>query len=145
LNGKLNAGAARRGFFISLGVRCVGIAGVGIVVPGLPATIFLIAASYLFARSSPWLDRKLRENRWFGPYLRRFAENRSMPRSAKIWALVLMWGGVALGCRALARYGLLPPAGLVALGLIGSGVILFYVRTDVSGTGHADSTPNRPR
>ena len=40
---------ARRAVFVALGIACTGLAGLGVVVPGLPTTVFLIGASYLFA------------------------------------------------------------------------------------------------
>ena len=45
--------------FVSAGLVFVGIAYVGIVMPGLPATPWLLLASYCFARSSPRLQRWL--------------------------------------------------------------------------------------
>jgi uncharacterized membrane protein YbaN (DUF454 family) len=42
---------------------------VGLVVPGIPTVPFLLATSYYLARSSPWLDEKLRRTAFFGPIL----------------------------------------------------------------------------
>jgi uncharacterized protein len=118
----------RRMTFAALGVVCTALAGVGIVVPGMPTTVFLIAASYLFARSAPGLDRRLRGSRWFGPYLRRFAESGGMPRRAKALALASMWGGIGISLVTLSGAAL-AQAVTVALGLAGTATILFYVRT----------------
>src|SRR5690349_10596362 len=59
----------RRVVYASAGVVFVGIGAVGVFVPGLPTVIWLMGASYLFARSSPHLEAKLIRNRFFGPYL----------------------------------------------------------------------------
>ena len=59
--------AARRILFAALGMLSVTLGIVGVFVPGLPTTVFVIAASYLFARSSPTLERWLEGNRWLGP------------------------------------------------------------------------------
>jgi uncharacterized membrane protein YbaN (DUF454 family) len=82
----------RRFVFAGVGVVCVGIGAVGVVVPGLPTTIWLIAASYLFVRSRPELEAKLIRNRFFRPYLVYVDRPATMPRRAKITACVLMWG-----------------------------------------------------
>ena len=55
--------------YASLGVVSVALGIIGVFVPGLPTTVFVIAASYLFARSSPRLERWLEGNRWLGPSL----------------------------------------------------------------------------
>lgn len=49
----------QRWLFATLGVLCVGFAGLGVIVPGLPTTVFVLAASFFFTRSCPWLEEKL--------------------------------------------------------------------------------------
>jgi hypothetical protein len=102
---------------------------VGVFVPGMPTTVFVIAASYLFARSSPRLEQWLAANRWLGPSLQRFKETRSMPRKAKVLALASMWTGLGLSMYALAGVGVAVQAVTVVMGVIGTGTILFLVRT----------------
>ena len=123
---KLGSRAKRR-IFAALGLLCVGIGVLGVILPGIPGTIFLLAASYLFVRSSPRLERWLRDHPRLGPYLR-VAESGAMPLRAKvvtlcaIWAsiaVVLLFGAGSIGGRAV----------LVALGLVGTAVILFRIRT----------------
>ena len=113
----------------SLGVLCVALGIIGVFVPGLPTTEFLLAASYLFARSSPRLERWLEGNRWFGPSLRRFRETRGMPRRAKMLALTSMWIGLSVSIYVLASVGVGAQIAAAALGTIGTGTILFLVRT----------------
>ena len=129
---------ARRAVFVALGIACTGLAGLGVVVPGLPTTVFLIGASYLFARSSPRLEKRLHESRWFGPTLRRFAESGgAMPRRAKVAALLSMWTGIAGSTVALSGAPGLQVT-TVALGLVGTAAILFRVPTLRSGIVRAD-------
>lgn len=123
------SGPVRRALYAGLGCGCVGLGALGAVVPGLPSTVFLIAASYLFARSSPRLERRLRAHRWLGPTLRRFADTGGMPRRAKVAALGSMWAGIALSCAALAAVGVTAQAATVALGAVGTATLLFWVRT----------------
>ncbi|NIV45392.1 MAG: DUF454 family protein [Gammaproteobacteria bacterium] len=47
--------STRRLLFAALGLICIGLAFLGALLPGLPTTIFLIAASYLLSRSFPAL------------------------------------------------------------------------------------------
>ena len=113
----------------SLGMLCVALGIIGVFVPGLPTTEFLLAASYLFARSSPRLEHWLESNRWFGPTLRRFRETRGMPRRAKMVALTSMWIGLSVSIYVLARVGVGAQIAAAVLGMIGTGTILFLVRT----------------
>jgi uncharacterized membrane protein YbaN (DUF454 family) len=102
---------------------------IGIFTPGLPATEFVLAASYLFSRSSPALERWLERNRWFGPLLRQFKMTRGMRRNAKVLALASTWTGVSFSVYTLAALGVGVQLLLVALGLVGTVTILFFVRT----------------
>ena len=113
----------------SLGVLCIALGVIGVFVPGLPTTEFVLAASYLFARSSPRLERWLESHRWLGPPLRRFKETRGMPRQAKLIALTSMWTGLGLSIYALSSVGAAAQIGAVLCGVIGTGTILFVVRT----------------
>ena len=121
--------AARRILFAALGLLSVALGIVGVFVPGLPTTVFVIAASYLFARSSPALEGWLEGNRWLGPPLHRFRETRGMPRKSKVLALVSMWTGIGLSIHALSTLGLGAQLLVIALGVVGSATLLFFVRT----------------
>jgi uncharacterized protein len=121
--------AIGRAILASLGVVCIALGVIGIFVPGLPTTEFVLAASFLFARSSPRLQHWLESNRWFGPTLRRFRETRGMPRKTKMFALASMWIGVSVTIYALASVGVGAQIAAAILGVIGTGTILFVVRT----------------
>ena len=66
------------------------IGAIGIVVPGLPTTIFLIGAAACFAKSSPCLHSWLLSHKWFGPVIRDWQQNKSIPKKAKVIALISM-------------------------------------------------------
>lgn len=95
----------RRGVYAVLGVIFVGIGAVGVFVPGLPTAIWLMAASFFFARSSPKLEARLIRNRFFGPYLKYLDRPAHMPRSAKVSATLLMCGSVMISMTLLALSG----------------------------------------
>jgi len=119
----------RRALFVALGVLCVVIGVAGVFLPGVPTTEFIIAASYLFARSSPRLEGWLEGNRWFGPMLRRFRETRGMPLRAKALALAWTWTGLGISLYALAAASVGIQLFVLTTGLIGTVTILFVVRT----------------
>lgn len=70
--------------FVFLGV-------VGIFLPLLPTTPFLLLAAALYVRSSERLYSWLLHQRLLGPYLRNFMERKAIPLHAKIIAISMMW------------------------------------------------------
>lgn len=82
---------AARWMLIAAGMICVGLGAIGIVLPGLPTTPFLLLAAYCFARSSEHFHGWLLSHPWFGSYVRNFEEGRGMTRRAKAATLLVMW------------------------------------------------------
>ena len=119
----------RNAIFTTLGLVCAAVGIVGVFVPGLPTTEFILAASYLFSRSSPALEGWLERHPWLGPPLRRFRETRGMPRKAKALALVSMWTGLGISLHALAEVGVGVQVAVLTMGMAGTFTILFVVRT----------------
>ena len=72
------------------GIFFVGLAILGVVLPILPTTTFLLVAAACFAKSSPELQRKLLANKTFGPLIHDWQKYRSIPRKAKRIALLTM-------------------------------------------------------
>ena len=66
------------------------IGGVGIVLPLLPTTPFLLLAAACYARSSESGYRWLLCNRWFGSYIRNWHEGRGIPMKAKVLSIAFL-------------------------------------------------------
>ena len=77
-----------RPLLIAFGLLFVGLAVLGMFLPVLPTTPLLLLALACFARSSERLHGWLLSHRVFGPFLKHWQETRSMPRRAKIGAVV---------------------------------------------------------
>lgn len=90
------------------------VAGVaGIILPLLPGTVFLLAASACYVRGSARLDRWLTGHRILGRHLRVITGKEAMPLRSKIVALSAMWTAVTLS---IAVTSILPlQAGLAML------------------------------
>lgn len=80
-----------RSILIACGTLCVALGFIGVVVPGLPTTPFLLLAAWCYARSSVRFHRWLLTNRWFGEYIKNYQEGRGMRLRDKVLALLLMW------------------------------------------------------
>ena len=78
-------------FLATLGSLALVLGIVGIFVPLLPTTPFLLLAAALWVRSSPRLYEWLLTHRCLGEYIRNYRENRAIPLRAKVISLMLMW------------------------------------------------------
>ena len=86
----------KKTILISLGWLCVGLGFVGVFVPGIPTTIFLIIALWAFTKSSKKLRHWLLNHKRFGPILNNWQQHKVVPRRAKILMVVLMSLAVVL-------------------------------------------------
>ncbi|MFT7007968.1 MAG: uncharacterized membrane protein YbaN (DUF454 family) [Colwellia sp.] len=78
-------------FFLKItGLLFVGLAILGVVLPILPTTPFLLVAAACFAKSSPRMQKKLLANKTFGPLIHEWQQHRCIPRKAKRVALLTM-------------------------------------------------------
>ncbi len=85
-----------RWLLLGLGVLSVGLGVVGIFVPVLPTTPFLLLAAFCFARSSDRFLRWLLDNRWFGSYVRNYREQRGMALRDKVLTILALWMGIGV-------------------------------------------------
>lgn len=75
---------------LCLGTLSVIVGLIGILLPGLPTTPFILLAAACFARSSPAMHQRLLNNRLFGPLLADWERHRSIPISIKWLATAFM-------------------------------------------------------
>ena len=79
-----------KALWISLGSLFVALAAVGVVLPGIPTTPFLILAAACYIRSSQKLYDWLISNKTFGPYLKDYREGKGIPKKAKMLAISMI-------------------------------------------------------
>jgi uncharacterized protein len=84
----------KRIFLLSVGSLSAALGFLGIFLPLLPTTPFLLLAAFCYARSSERAYTWLRTNRWFGEYLRNYQEGRGLSRGHKISAISLLWTSI---------------------------------------------------
>jgi len=107
-----------RVLLITAGTLFVGLGIIGIFVPILPTTPFLLLAAACYARSSQRFYDWLLNNRWFGRYLKNYLQGRGIPLRVKVITIVLLW--VTIGFSIVFAVELF--AVKVALSLIAIGV-----------------------
>jgi len=87
---------AKRRLLIGAGTLCTGLGIIGIFIPILPTTPFLLLAAACYMRSSERSYQWLINNRIFGAYLRNYTEGRGMPLRTKIFTILLLWLTIGL-------------------------------------------------
>lgn len=76
---------------VLLGTLCVALGVLGVFLPVLPTTPFLLLAAVCYERSSRRFHHWLLSNRWFGDYIRGYREGRGLPFRQKAFMIVLLW------------------------------------------------------
>lgn len=79
-----------RYFWIAIGLTSLLLAVIGVVLPLLPTTPFILLSAYAFARSSPRLSAWLLAHPTFGPLIENWQANGSISRRAKTVAAITM-------------------------------------------------------
>ena len=79
-----------RWLLYALAVACIVLAVIGVLVPGMPSTVFVILAAWAAARSSPVLHARLMRNPVFGPVLQEWQRGGYVSRRSKWSASVAM-------------------------------------------------------
>jgi uncharacterized membrane protein YbaN (DUF454 family) len=112
-----------RVLLVIAGTLCLALGAIGIVLPVLPTTPFLLLAAALYVRSSKRLYTWLISHRLFGPFIRRYRETRTISRRSKVISLVLMWAMISLSLLLFIE-SLYAALAVLVLGAAGTAVLL---------------------
>ncbi|MDP3025258.1 MAG: YbaN family protein [candidate division Zixibacteria bacterium] len=80
-----------RGALIITGTFFVGLGVLGIFLPLLPTTPFLLLAAVCYARSSKRFYNWLLNNKWFGNYIKNYRERKGVPLKVKVLSISFLW------------------------------------------------------
>ncbi|MGM0565881.1 MAG: YbaN family protein [Bacteroidota bacterium] len=117
-----------KALLIIAGSISLGLGVLGIFVPGLPTTSFLLLTAYLWARSSDKLYNKLLNNKYLGPYILEFRKNKGMTLKQKIYANSMMWTMIGLSTYFFIENRTVDYI-VIGVGIIGTIVMGFIVKT----------------
>jgi uncharacterized membrane protein YbaN (DUF454 family) len=106
---------------VACGVLCVALGIIGIFLPLMPTTVFLLLAAACFARGSERFHKRLVEHPILGPYI---AQSRGMTRRQKFVAIAVLWASLGATMYWTAQATWLR----ALLAAIGIGVTLHLVR-----------------
>lgn len=120
------AGARRSLHLVVAGVTFV-LAALGVVLPLLPTTPFLLVTSYCLVRSSPRLNDRLLRSRLFGPFLRDWERFHGVRLHVKVTAIAMMALAVGLSL----AFGDLSTGAAIALVLLAALGLVVILRLKV--------------
>jgi hypothetical protein len=122
--------SAKKAVLVAAGSVCLALAVLGVFLPLLPTTPFLLLASACYVRSSERLHGWLMGHRVLGPYIRNFQQRRGIPVRAKFTTVALIWLPLLYSVYRLDLPWL--EALLVLMGL-GWSVVIFRMKTLKAG------------
>jgi uncharacterized membrane protein YbaN (DUF454 family) len=82
--------------FIGTVSLCIGV--LGIFIPGLPATPFLLLTAALYVRGSDRLYQTLITNKYLGSYILKFRTDKGMTKGLKLYSFIIMWFMIIISC-----------------------------------------------
>ncbi|MBM7060799.1 YbaN family protein [Pseudomonas sp. UL073] len=88
---------------LAIGWLSVALGVIGIFLPVLPTTPFLLLAAACFARSSERFYRWLTEHPRLGPWIRDYLDGNGIPLKGKVYAIGLMWLSIGFSCYLVQR------------------------------------------
>ena len=80
--------------YLAAGHVCLALGITGLVLPVMPGVVFLIGAAACYARGSARFYDWLLANKWLGPPVRDWQENRAMTIRAKVTSITMVLLGV---------------------------------------------------
>jgi len=133
----------KKALYFLLGTLSLVLGIIGVIVPGLPTTPFLLLTAILYVKSSKKLYRWLISNPVFGPYILDYRKNKGLTKQHKIYILILMWTMVCISVLFFIPL-LIVKALVVFAGFIGTYVVSLVVPTaKVGGKIRSDKADGR--
>jgi hypothetical protein len=83
-----------RAFLFATGSVFLGLGAIGIVLPVLPTTPFLLLALACYFRSSERMTHWMLTNKYFGKYIKNYREGKGIPLKTKVVAITILWAAI---------------------------------------------------
>lgn len=84
----------RKGILIFAGTMCVALGVLGMFLPLLPTTVFLLMAAYCYSRSSERFHNWLLNNRWCGAYIKNYKSGNGISVRQKVSTIAILWASI---------------------------------------------------
>lgn len=131
---RMTNGLARY-FLVTLGWVCICLAILGIFLPLLPTTVFLLIAAWCFARSSERFHQWLLNHPKLGPIIHNWQSNAGIARNVRNRAIIVLWISMMISMLIVAKWWV-----ALILVCIGCGVSIYLLRLPVLKNSTSTST-----
>jgi len=103
----------------ALGFILLGLGAVGVALPVLPTTPFVLLAAVCFSASNRKISAWLQRNRVFGPYIENYRTKQGIKLSLKIGSIAFLWTGLSVSMIMVQKTWV-----YIVLGIVGAGVTI---------------------
>jgi uncharacterized membrane protein YbaN (DUF454 family) len=86
----------KRGLFVVAGTIFLGLGSLGIFLPILPTTPFLLLATACYYKGSKRMHNWMMNNKWFGKYVRNYMEGKGISLRTKLFTIIFLWATIAV-------------------------------------------------
>jgi uncharacterized membrane protein YbaN (DUF454 family) len=114
----------KRAFYLIIGTIALALGALGLFLPVLPTTPFVILAAACYLRSSKRMHTWILESKLFGEMIRNYQAGKGLRRDTKIRALVLMWATISVSAYFFVDQNIFRGA----MFLVASGVTIYILR-----------------
>lgn len=108
---------------IGAGWLSIALGVLGVVLPLLPTTPFILLAAACFAKSSPRFHNWLLSHRYLGPIVHQYQSGNGLPRRVRQRALIVLWATMALSMYIIGQWW-----AVALLGTIGAYATIYLCR-----------------
>lgn len=84
----------RKAVLIFVGTVCVGLGVLGMFLPLMPTTVFLLMAAYCYSRSSDRFHNWLLNNRFLGKYIKNYKSGQGITVRQKVTTIAILWASI---------------------------------------------------
>lgn len=128
--GRHQAIMMRKYFFLTAGLVSLGTGMVGIFLPVLPTTPFLLLSAACFLKSSQFFYNRLVNHRLFGRYIENYIKYRAITLKSKISSIVILWSLILISILSIDTVWIKILLGVIAVGVTIHLLLLKTMRKD---------------
>jgi uncharacterized membrane protein YbaN (DUF454 family) len=86
----------KRGLFVVAGTIFLGLGSLGIFLPILPTTPFLLLSAACYYKGSKRMHNWMMNNKWFGKYVRNYMEGKGISFQTKLFTIGFLWATIVV-------------------------------------------------